>query len=239
LPPTVTPLCSSNWAVGWSIIGILVTVYVHHSLDHAIHLQLVEPFHYLIKSKDTTHSFLENFYQRLDARFEKPITEDFFEFVLPFFPFDNSLFQNVIKFSYKEPIVDAVRLASRSMIQDAVQLATFMMPQLREVFALQRRDYGFSVHAAQFLVSSQAENIDDVPVHNIAMEQFCGKTCERLGTLKTVEAVSRSHILQQTQVNTTVKHVLITITQEFAKGWVKFIYRVIISFCHKKKIHKS
>jgi hypothetical protein len=67
------------------------------------------------------------------------------------------------------------------------------------MFSLQRRDYEFSDVEANFPVKNQASHIDDVPIHNIAMEQYCGKISHRLDSLKTVEACSRSHILQMTQ----------------------------------------
>ena len=162
-------------------------------------LHLVEPFHILIKSKDTTHSFLYDFYKSLDDSFIKPIKEVFFGFVQPHFPFEKSLFDNVMKHSYDPEVVEAVQLASRNLVEDAIRLANYMLPTLRKMFALQRQDYEFSTHTPQFPVRSQATQIDDVPVHNLSMEQYCGKISQRLDTLKTVEATSRSHILQKTQ----------------------------------------
>ena len=159
----------------------------------------MEPFHILIKSKDTTHSFLYDFYKSLDDSFIKPIKEDFFDFVQPHFPFEKSLFDNVMKHSYDPEVVEAVQLASRNLVEDAIRLANYMLPTLRKMFALQRQDYEFSTHTPQFPVRSQATQIDDVPVHNLSMEQYCGKISQRLDTLKTVEATSRSHILQKTQ----------------------------------------
>ncbi|KAK5923233.1 hypothetical protein CgunFtcFv8_000222 [Champsocephalus gunnari] len=48
-------------------------------------------------------------------------------------------------------------------------------------------------------VSEQASNIDDTPVHNIGMERQCGEVDYRLKKLGTLNAVSRSIILQKSQ----------------------------------------
>jgi hypothetical protein len=88
-------------------------------------LQLIEPFHLFIKSKNTCHSNLYNFYESLDQSLSTPIKEDFFDFEKPQFPFDEQLFKNVIKHSYKPQVVEAVCLTSRQgQIQDVISFAS-------------------------------------------------------------------------------------------------------------------
>ena len=81
-------------------------------------------------------------------------------------------------------------------------VANLSMVELRIVLARQRRDYGIDeeMFPADFPVLEQAVNIDDTPVTNVGMERSCGKVDYRLQKLKHLDAVSRSIILQKTQV---------------------------------------
>ncbi|KAI4829898.1 hypothetical protein KUCAC02_001558 [Chaenocephalus aceratus] len=74
-------------------------------------------------------------------------------------------------------------------------------PHLQTVLARQSRDYGIDEETfpMDYPVSEQASNIDDTPVHNIGMERQCGKVDYRLKKLGTLNAVSRSIILQKSQ----------------------------------------
>ena len=84
--------------------------------------------------------------------------------------------------------------------EHCVQLANFIMPVLRTVLARQRRDYGISEEfKAEFPVAKQASNPDDTPVNNISMERNLGTVDHRLQKLRTLEAVSRSVILDKTK----------------------------------------
>ena len=81
-----------------------------------------------------------------------------------------------------------------------MELTNLIIPGLRTVLARQRRDYGISEDfPAQFPVDEQAPQIDNTPVHNLAMERQCGTTDHRLKKLQTLGAVARSMIIQRTK----------------------------------------
>jgi hypothetical protein len=84
---------------------------------------------------------------------------------------------------------------------DVKKLKNLMMPHLQTVLARQRRDYGIDEEhfPVVYPVNEQASRIDERPVHNIAMERQCGKVDQRLKKLGTLNAVSRSIILQRSQ----------------------------------------
>ena len=68
------------------------------------------------------------------------------------------------------------------------------------MLARQRRDYRISEDfPVQFPVDEQAPQIDNTPVHNLAMERQCGTTDHRLKKLQTLGAVARSMIIQRTK----------------------------------------
>ena len=75
-----------------------------------------------------------------------------------------------------------------------------MLAEMKEVLARQRRDYGISEdYPEEFPVFDQAANIDDTPVHNLAMERQCGLVDYRLKKLQNLATVSRSMILGRTK----------------------------------------
>lgn len=86
-------------------------------------------------------------------------------------------------------------------LDEVKKLTDLMLPHLKTVLARQRRDYGIDEETfpMDYPVSEQASNIDGTPVHNIGMERQCGKVDYRLKKLGTLNAVSRSIILQKSQ----------------------------------------
>ena len=52
---------------------------------------------------------------------------------------------------------------------------------------------------SQFPVTQQAANIDEVPVHNLSMESYCGADAVYIEKLGTVEAASKRKLLKGTQ----------------------------------------
>ena len=59
--------------------------------------------------------------------------------------------------------------------EDAVKLLSLIVPELRTVLARQQRDYVINEeYPAEIPVESQVDNIDDILVHNLAMERQCG-----------------------------------------------------------------
>ena len=66
------------------------------------------------------------------------------------------------------------------------------------VLVRQRRDYGLSEEfPAEYPVFDQSANVDDTPLYNLAMERQCGLVDYRLKKMQTVQAVSRSMILEK------------------------------------------
>ena len=71
-----------------------------------------------------------------------------------------------------------------------------MLPNLRTVFARQRRDYGINEERfpSQYPVESQAANIDQTPVHNLAAERACGKIDYRIKRTHSLPPVSKAQL---------------------------------------------
>ena len=80
-------------------------------------------------------------------------------------------------------------------------MTNLMLPHLQIVLARQRRDYSSDEEAfpMDYPLSEQASNVDETPVHNIGMERQCGKVDYRLKKYGSLNAVSRSLILQKTK----------------------------------------
>ena len=122
------------------------------------------------------------FYTNLNAALDEELDMTFFSFdTVPSFPFEAKNISYVIKHTYTEEVVANVK-----------KLAHHIRPALQTVIACQRRAYGFISTETEFPVTEQADNIDEVPVHNIEMESYCGMTAARIDKLKTVEAASKS-----------------------------------------------
>lgn len=82
---------------------------------------------------------------------------------------------------------------------ELVKLAGLMLPELREVLARQRRDYGIDEERfpLEFPVEQQAANTEDAPTHNMTAERDHGWIDYRLHKSAKLSAVSRQHILQR------------------------------------------
>ena len=161
---------------------------------------LIEPFYARTIEKGATHSQLKIFYKQLYQSMERPVEADFFNLDSPQFEgVSVELFKD-IKESYTNEVVGAIRTYGHEFHEHCTKLTNFILPELRTVLARQRRDYGISDEfEAQFPVEEQAPLPDDTPVNNLSMERNLGKTDYRLHKLKSLEAVSRSMILQRTE----------------------------------------
>ena len=58
--------------------------------------------------------------------------------------------------------------------QECLDLANHLRPAVKQLIPRQRSEYGFSETTTQFPVTEQAANIDEVPVHNLCIERYCG-----------------------------------------------------------------
>ena len=159
-------------------------------------LQVVEPFYCKTIDKFATHSKLKEFYRNLHTGMSREVDENFFNLSKPAFDcVSDDLFAGVRK-SYGDSVAKAISETASEHKDDAVKLVNLILPEMKEVLARQRRDYGLSADfPAEYPVFDQATNIDDTPVHNLAMERQCGLVDYRLKKLQTLQAVSRSMIL--------------------------------------------
>ena len=166
----------------------------------AIGIHLIEPFYSRTIEQGATHSQLKVFYKQLYVSMETPVTGDFFKLEKPKFEgVSKELFEGV-KESYMKEVVGAISESGTQYKEHCVKLANFIMPELRTVLARQRHDYGISEEfKAEFPVEKQASNPDDTPVNNISMERNLRTVDYRLQKLRTLEAVSRSVILDKTK----------------------------------------
>ena len=169
---------------------------VAFSVFAALGIQLIEPFLAYTTSSVATHSNLKDFYQSLHDRMDSPVTEEFFQFNNPWFTCVSANMFEKIQNSYNSKVVEVVKNKSLENIDECVMLANLIMPELKTVLGRQRRDYGLSSNfPEEYPVNQQASNIDDTPVHNLGMERLCGLVGYRAQKLQTLEAVSRSIIL--------------------------------------------
>ncbi|KAJ8367646.1 hypothetical protein AAFF_G00313980 [Aldrovandia affinis] len=100
-----------------------------------------------------------------------------------------------------EEVLNSVSDLAAEHVEEVKKLTNLMLPHLQTVLARQRRDYGIDEEAFQmdYPVSDQASYIDETSVHNISMERQHGKVDYKLTKLGTLNAVSRSIILQKSQ----------------------------------------
>ena len=64
--------------------------------------------------------------------------------------------------------------------------------------ANQRKSYGIGNTSSDFPIVLQAKNINDVPVHNLNMENYCGKDSWLIEKYGDVNAASRSKLIKGT-----------------------------------------
>ena len=165
-------------------------------------IYLVEPFYACTIMKDTTHSELMVFYTELHrsmgiVRMEEE--EDYISCSKPHLRgVSEKLFVGVKKF-YGVEVVDSVVEVASEYQKEVISLTNIIIPKLQTVLVCQRRDYGIDVEKfpTEFPVEQQAANVDDTPVNNLAMERQCGKVDYRLQKISSLQAVSRSIILQR------------------------------------------
>ena len=117
-----------------------------------------------------------------------------FSFNTAVFPFQPKNISDVITHTYTEAVAETVQKFAN---QDSLDLATLdlitldhIRPATQTVIASQRRDYGFITKETEFPITEQADYIDEVPVHNLKMQNTCGATAVRIDKLTTVEAAS-------------------------------------------------
>lgn len=162
-------------------------------------VQLVEPFYANTISTISTHSSLKKFFISLYESMEDNLKKDFFTFANPVFRgVDWELFEGV-KASYKEEVLCVVSRVANEHKEEVLKPGEGMLPYLRTVLARQRRDYGIDEERfpSQYPVESQAANIDQTPVHNLAAERACGKIDYRIKRTHSLPPVSRQMILQR------------------------------------------
>ena len=129
----------------------------------------------------------------------KVVTENFYKFVMPEYDGVSERMLKGVKESYGIEVLETVTTMAKEYKDEVFKLATLMLPELRDVLARQRRDYGIDQEKfpSQFPVEEQAANIDDTPTHNMAGERDHGWIDFRLHKSAQLSAVSRQHILQR------------------------------------------
>ena len=162
---------------------------------------MIEPFHDLTISKDSSHKSLQIFFKDLYRKLITPITEDFFSFEKPWYPGISDSLCKGFKKGYKPYIIESVQEYVMEHIEEAVKLANFFQEDLAITLARQRRDFSVSEEfEAEFPVEKLGDNASqNALVHNLAMENFCGLVGHRTSKSKTLESTSRSMIIQGTK----------------------------------------
>ena len=111
-----------------------------------------------------------------------------------------NLFDNVVD-GYKEHVVNSLQSVLQDNMEEAIKLGNFMMPDLRETLARQRRDDDLSEEFEPEFPISELSNLvrEKAPINNLAMENACGKVGHRTKKNRHLEATSRSIMIQGTQ----------------------------------------
>ena len=97
-----------------------------------------------------------------------------------------------MKASYKEEVLCVVSRVANEHKEEVLKPGEGMLPYLRT-------DYGIDEERfpSQYPVESQAANIDQTPVHNLADERACVKIEYRIKRTHSLPPVSRQMILQR------------------------------------------
>ena len=129
----------------------------------------------------------------------KDVSDSFFDFTRPSYEGVSERMLKGVKESYGTEVLDSVTSMAKEFKVEVLQLVKLMTPELREVLARQRRDYGIDEKKfpAQYPVELQASNIEDTPTHNMAGERDHGWIDFRLHKSAKLSAVSRQHIIQR------------------------------------------
>ena len=164
-------------------------------------VHLVEPIYAKTTEKGATHTQLREFNKGLHTGLGQPISDDFTRFTKPEYPGESDALFTGLKKNYMKEVLNSVSDLTEEHIEEVRKLTSLMLPHLQTVLARQRRDYGIDEEAFPFdySVSNQVGNIYETPVHNIGMETQCCKVNHILRKLGTLNAVSRSIILQKSQ----------------------------------------
>ena len=171
------------------------------SVVGAFGIQLVEPFHAKTLSNTSNHNTLTVFFRDLHSKLGEDLTPDFFNLKRPWFPgVSQDLFDNVVD-GYKEHVVNSLQSVLQDNMEEAIKLGNFMMPDLKETLARQRRDYDLSEEFEPEFPISELSNLvrEKAPINNLAMENACGKVGHRTKKNRHLEATSRSIMIQGTQ----------------------------------------
>ena len=105
---------------------------------------------------------------------------------------------NVIKYVYHQEVVEVIKQYNSQLKNECLQLANFILPKIQDVLQSQRKSYGIGNTSSDFPIGLQAKNINDVPVHNLNMENYCGKDSWLIEKYEDVNAASRSKIIKGT-----------------------------------------
>ena len=159
----------------------------------------MEPFYAKTICTDSTHASLKIFFKSLYDSMAKDVSDNFFDFSKPSYEGVSERMLNSVKASYGPEVLDSVTSIANEFKVEVMKLVKLMTPELREVLARQRRDYGIDEEkfSAQYPVELQALNIEDTPTHNMAGERDHGWIDFRLHKSAKLSAVSRQHILQR------------------------------------------
>ena len=95
-------------------------------------------------------------------------------------------------------VVEVIKQYNSQLKNECLQLANFILPKIQEVLQSQRKSYGIGNTSSDFPIVLQAKNINDVPVHNLNMENYCGKDSWLIEKYGDVNAASRSKIIKGT-----------------------------------------
>ena len=131
----------------------------------------------------------------------KKIDEDFFNLQLPWCPGISQKLFEAIRDSYKEHVVATIEIVLKENMAEALKLGNYLLPDLAETLARQRRDYGISDdYEPEFPISELKDIVrEQAPTHNLAMENACGKVGHRVKKNRHLEATSRSIMLEGTK----------------------------------------
>ena len=129
------------------------------------------------------------------------VTNDFFSLEASWLHMISmEMHQEILK-GYKPHVVEAITIAAEMHIDECVELANYIMPQVQTVLARERRDYGLS---EQFPAEFPIENLSEVarekaPTHNLGMESQCALVDYRSKKNRNLEATSRAIITKGTE----------------------------------------
>jgi hypothetical protein len=142
---------------------------------------------------------LKIFFKALYDSMAKDVSDSFFDFTRPSYEGVSERMLKGVKESYGTEVLDSVTSMAKEYKVEVLKLVKLMTPELREVLARQRRDYGIDEKKfpAQYPVELQASNIEDTPTHNMAGERDHGWIDFRLHKSAKLSAVSRQHIIQR------------------------------------------